>query len=129
MHGCDWLQMLPGGQLLASGDELGELAVKDLRMLGQSSSAASKQTVWSQKGGYASGLGSGISCLAIGPKPSGTPLQQLPACIAFWQHFTEILRRISICMYLLDPPCWVVIAASHGQIPTWSMLDPSVPSA
>ncbi|KAK9861889.1 hypothetical protein WJX84_003839 [Apatococcus fuscideae] len=65
------LQMLPGGQLLASGDEMGELAVKDLRMLGQSSSTVSKQTVWSRQGGHSTGPGSGISCLAIGPKPSG----------------------------------------------------------
>lgn len=63
--------MLPGGQLLASGDETGELAVKDLRMLGQSSSSASKQTVWTRRGGQGTGPGSGISCLAVGPKPSG----------------------------------------------------------
>ena len=64
--------MLPGGQLLASGDESGELAVKDLRMLGQSSSSTSKQTVWTRRGGLGPGPGSGISCLAVGPKPSGT---------------------------------------------------------
>ncbi len=86
--------MLPGGQLLASGDETGELAVKDLRMLGQSSSAASKQTVWSQKGGYGSGLASGISCLAIGPKPSGVAfVRHLMHKLALWSDLPCMTSR------------------------------------
>ncbi|CAL5224911.1 g7676 [Coccomyxa viridis] len=55
------LQVLPGGRLLASSDETGNVAVADLRMLG----STRQPMLWQAKS-----AGGGVTCLTSGPRPA-----------------------------------------------------------
>ena len=82
------VQVLPGSQLLASADEQGNIAVKDLRMLGGSSQHAPWPRASPTKAPPA-------------PTRSSATAAPQPGSSHAWYHAGKLLRSVASVMHLM----------------------------